>query len=74
MTYFHPRDFDINQPMIPGLNAYRKFKCYVGIKGAQKKLTYLLENNDFVDIKTAENLINWEKVNTVNLDHTYLQK
>ena len=28
MTYFHPRDFDINQPLIPGLSISRKFNSY----------------------------------------------
>ena len=74
MTYFHPRDFDINQPMIPGLNAYRRFKCYVGIKSAYKKLQYLLENIDFIDIKTAEIHINWNDVKKVNLNNINLPK
>ena len=34
MTYFHPRDFDIGQPVVSGLPLFRRFKSYVGIKGA----------------------------------------
>lgn len=37
MTYFHPRDFDVNQPVIETLPAMRRFKSYVGIKGAFTK-------------------------------------
>ena len=34
MTYFHPRDFDTGQPIIRSLPVMRRFKSYVGIKGA----------------------------------------
>jgi polysaccharide deacetylase family protein (PEP-CTERM system associated) len=37
MTYFHPRDFDYEQPHLKDLNAIRKFKSYVGIKSAKQK-------------------------------------
>ena len=30
MSYFHPRDFDFNQPIIKELSTFRKFKSYVG--------------------------------------------
>ena len=39
MTYFHPRDFDADQPMIPGLSPFRKFKSYYGIRNALQKLS-----------------------------------
>ena len=38
MTYFHPRDFDAGQPIIPGLSRFRKFKSYTGIRSALEKL------------------------------------
>lgn len=38
MTYFHPRDFDRDQPKVQGLPMMRQFKSYVGIKGAWKKV------------------------------------
>ena len=31
MTYFHPRDFEPAQPLVPGLGAVRRFKSYVGL-------------------------------------------
>lgn len=67
MTYFHPRDFDAGQPVIEDLSHARKFKSYVGLKGAEKKLDKWLRDFEFVDIQTADNLINWEKVPVVNL-------
>jgi len=67
MTYFHPRDFDPDQPMIPGLSAVRKFKSYVGIRNARAKLRRILESNSFVDVSTASKSVDWGTVPRVNL-------
>jgi peptidoglycan-N-acetylglucosamine deacetylase len=67
MTYFHPRDFDSEQPMVPGLNFVRKFKSYYGLKGCLSKLDKLIKKYEFVDIRTAEASIDWEKAKVVNL-------
>ena len=64
MTYFHPRDFDSNQPMIPGLSLARRFKCYVGIKSCKNKLDKILKNHKFTDISTANDKIDWSKANS----------
>ena len=50
MTYFHPRDFDTGQPMIPGLSAIRKFKSYYGIASCQNKLTNIINSVNISDI------------------------
>ena len=57
MSYLHPRDLDPGQPMIDGLSLPRKFKSYVGLKTASKKLNSWLSDFDFIDISTANNLI-----------------
>ncbi|MCP9762256.1 polysaccharide deacetylase family protein [Lacihabitans soyangensis] len=67
MTYFHPRDFDPEQPMVPGLNFFRKFKSYYGLKGCLSKLDKLVKKHEFVDIRTAESSIDWEKAKVVHL-------
>lgn len=67
MTYFHPRDFDPDQPMIPGLSAVRKFKSYVGIRGAQAKLRRLLQSNSFMDVNQATKSVDWDSAPRVNL-------
>ena len=59
MTYFHPRDFDPGQPMVPGLSPLRKFKSYVGINGAKDKLRRLLELNAFTDVRSAARSTDW---------------
>ena len=67
MSYFHPRDFDYEQPMIRDLSVSRKFKSYVGLKNAEKKLTNWLRDFQFIDINKADNLINWNKVKVIKL-------
>jgi polysaccharide deacetylase family protein (PEP-CTERM system associated) len=67
MTYFHPRDFDAAQPMIPGLSLSRRFKSYIGLGSAFRKFQRLLRDFDFIDIATADALIDWETVRTVTV-------
>jgi polysaccharide deacetylase family protein (PEP-CTERM system associated) len=67
MTYFHPRDFDANQPMIQELPLSRKFKSYVGLKSALSKLDKYLTDFSFIDITTAEKETDWDNVKTFDL-------
>lgn len=67
MSYLHPRDFDADQPIIEELSRIRKFKSYVGLKGARTKLEKWLADFDFVDIRTAVEKIDWGKVPVVEL-------
>lgn len=62
MSYIHPRDLDGGQPVLEGLPLSRRFKSYVGVKGAEKKLRQYLTDFDFMDIKTARQQIDWVKV------------
>lgn len=67
MTYFHPRDFDTGQPVVPNLPLARRFKSYVGIKGAFRKFQRLLDNYAFVNVEQADNSINWNSVQVLTL-------
>ena len=67
MTYFHPRDFDIEQPIVPGLSPTRRFKSYIGIKKCKPKLERWLNDFDFIDLNLADELINWNQVPIVKL-------
>ena len=67
MTYFHPRDFDPDQPSIPGLTASRRFKSYVGLKSSFSKLEIIIEKYNFESIGSAEAKINWDDVPNVEL-------
>ncbi|GAA4348835.1 polysaccharide deacetylase family protein [Kangiella taiwanensis] len=67
MTYFHPRDFDPEQPVVPGLSINRKFKSYVGLKSSLNKLSAILKSNDFITLKQACNRVDWSNVSTVKI-------
>ena len=67
MTYFHPRDFDPEQPVLKNLPIIRKFKSYVGLKNSFTKFQKLLYDFEFVNIEIADHIINWHEVRIVNL-------
>lgn len=67
MSYFHPRDFDYEQPLVPGLSLPRRFKSYVGLKKCKPKLERWLNDFDFIDIQQANKKVNWAKTPIVNL-------
>jgi peptidoglycan-N-acetylglucosamine deacetylase len=60
MTYFHPRDFDPDQPIIKDLSYIRKFKSYYGLKHCLPKLNKLIKNHHFIDLQKANSQINWD--------------
>jgi polysaccharide deacetylase family protein (PEP-CTERM system associated) len=67
MTYFHPRDFDADQPVVPGLAPHRKFKSYYGLKNAFNKLQQILDRFEFCDIHTAVCNTDWSKAEVHSL-------
>ena len=67
MTYFHPRDFDPHQPMVPGLSVFRKFKSYVGLSRAYSKLEFLLRDHQFINVDMAVKTVTWDNVDKVVL-------
>ena len=67
LAYIHTRDLDGGQPMLEGLPMTRKFKSYVGLKGAEKKLRKWLIDFEFTDIATANQGIDWQKVPIVKV-------
>lgn len=50
MTYFHPRDFDKEQPLWPGIGAKDKFLSTVGVTSGFKKWQKLLNEFKFETI------------------------
>ncbi len=67
MTYFHPRDFDQGQPMLPGLSWSRRFKSYVGLRGAEAKLRRLIRECAFDDVRTAVGQIQMNSLPVVHI-------
>jgi polysaccharide deacetylase family protein (PEP-CTERM system associated) len=67
MSYFHPRDFDSDQPVLTELSLNRRFKSYYGLNSAKFKFEKHLRKFDFIDIQTANDLIDWGNVKTIKL-------
>jgi peptidoglycan-N-acetylglucosamine deacetylase len=67
MTYFHPRDFDPNQPIIEELSKFRKFKSYYGLSNSFNKLEKLITDFEFIDLNTAIKSIDWENVPKIRI-------
>ena len=67
MAYFHARDFDPNQPVLPDLSLMRKLKSYYGLKSCWSKFETLLDNNDFMSLRQSEKTFNWHAAETVTL-------
>jgi len=67
MTYFHTRDFDPGQPIIDSLPMMRKFKSYVGLSTSFAKFQNFLGDFDFVSVKEANELIDWNTMRIIQL-------
>lgn len=67
LAYIHPRDLDAGQPMLHHLPLKRKFKSYVGLKGAEAKLRRYLTDFQFIDVATAEQQVDWTKAPIIKL-------
>ena len=67
MTYFHPRDFDPDQPIIKELSLTRKFKSYIGLNNCINKLQNWINDYEFTDLKDADDSINWSNAPIISL-------
>lgn len=67
LSYIHPRDLDAGQPMIKSLSVARKFRSYVGLKGAERKLRHWLTDFQFDDVATADRTLDWPSAQHVVL-------
>lgn len=67
MTYFHPRDFDPDQPVLPNLSSARRFKAYVGLSKSEQKLESLLGRYKFLHVSGAADNISWSSAPTFDV-------
>lgn len=67
LSYIHPRDLDSGQQIIKELNYLRRFKSYYGLKGAEHKLQNWLNEFSFMDIQTADKLVDWNAAPVIKL-------
>ncbi len=68
MAYFHPSDFDPDQPKMPQLPKMRQFKNRVALKGAYEKFCRYITDFDFVSLKEASLNIHNDAFDFVNLE------
>lgn len=66
MTYFHMRDFDPNQPVLP-MNIIRTFKSYYGLKSSWEKYQAILDAFEFIDLNDADRTIDWSNAPYIKL-------
>lgn len=59
MTYFHPRDFDKDQPMLKHLPLMRKFKSYYGLKHSSTKFDRFISDFNTTSIIEVSEKYNW---------------
>lgn len=67
MSYFHPRDFDSNQPILSDLGPYRRFRAYYGLHSSLQKLENWINEFEFTDLCAAEAAIDWANTPVVTL-------
>lgn len=67
MTYFHPSDFDAEQPDMPHLSARQRIKNRIGLRSAFGKYLKYLSDFEFVNLEAAIESIDWSKVPVVKL-------
>jgi polysaccharide deacetylase family protein (PEP-CTERM system associated) len=67
MSYFHPRDFDTEQPVLRHLPLHRKFKSYYGLKGAFAKFEKFLDDYEWMSVGEAASKVDWDQVNFVDV-------
>ena len=60
MTYFHPRDFDKDQPMLQHLPLIRKFKSYYGIKHSGAKFDKFISDFNTTSLLNASKDFDWD--------------
>ena len=65
MSYFHPRDFDIQIHRLIQANPLMKLKYRIGTKSAFTKLEKLSEKVKWVSLNQATAQINWDVAESI---------
>jgi len=67
MTYFHPSDFDPDQPQMDHLPPLRKWKNEVGLRYSFQKFQKYLKDIEFMNISQADQMIDWDSAKCIFL-------
>lgn len=65
LCYIHPRDIDYEQPTIKELSLLRRFRSYVGLRGAEAKLRKFLTEFEFSDISSNLATYDWNHARVI---------
>ena len=68
MTYFHPRDFDNNQPRI-NMPPLRYFKTYVGLSSSKLKFKKILDTFDAISVSQDLKRRDLSSSKVIDLEH-----
>ncbi len=68
MAWFHPRDFDPEQPVARGLSAAKQYAAYAGLYGSFTKFKDFLRDFTFMDIRSAETQIDWSRAKVIMIE------
>lgn len=70
MSYFHPSDFDPDQPQMPYLPWMRQVKNRIALKGAYEKFKkYIGSDIHFINILEADSEVNWDECPVFDIDN-----
>jgi polysaccharide deacetylase family protein (PEP-CTERM system associated) len=67
ISYFHPRDFDFDQPVLSHLPFIRRFKSYVGLKRAYPKFIKWITDFPVMTLGEASKQIDWNKTKIISI-------
>ena len=67
LSYFHPSDFDPDQPQMPQLSRMRQFKNRVALKGAYEKFQRYIKDFNFFDVIEADKNISVDNIQIINV-------
>lgn len=67
LAYYHPSDFDPNQPQMPQLPKTRQFKNRVALKGAYEKYKKYIADFNFINLTDADRKTDWNRRQNIEL-------
>ena len=67
MSYFHPSDFDPDQPHMHHLPLMRQFKNRIALRGAYAKFKRFIDDFEFVDLHRADELYCWNNCQIIDI-------
>lgn len=68
MSYFHPSDFDPDQPSMKHLSRMRQFKNEACLNGAFSKFKKYVADHEMMNLIEADESIDWKKAKIFNIN------